>query len=280
MANIAENTEIQAALSSFMAERGQEPDAVAKKARVNILTLNAIQRGRFNGISEGDLRRVWSAIRPVAKATETIETANLSAVIHLCDKAKRHQLMVGITGDTGLGKTTALQAYCRRKNVFYVVYEKSMKPRQFFVALAGELGINYGGSIHEMVSHAADELNSLEKPLIIIDEAGKLPVTLLMYLHDLRNRTQTTCGIVLAGMPYFKENLTRWVGKQIEGASEFYGRVQLWHELQRPTRAEIKAICALHGITDPDKVKELQRHRDFRNLYNAILLEKVMSDQI
>ncbi|MFB9862725.1 AAA family ATPase [Rufibacter immobilis] len=276
MANLPENPELQRALSTYLSEQGIELAGMAKRAHVNVLTLEAILRGNFSHVSEADQRRIWHLVKPgTSEKAVIVDTANFSAITALCTSAKENQLMVGLIGDTGLGKTTGLEAYSRRRNVFYVLYQKSMKPRQFFVALCQQLGINYGGSIYEMVSHAADELNSLENPLVIIDEAGKLPVTLLMYLHDLRNRTERGCGYVLAGMPYFRQNLVKWVSKQVEGASEFNRRIQLWQELQRPTRSEVKAICALHGITEQNTVKNMQGHRDFGNLSNAILLEKL-----
>ncbi|MFB9862388.1 AAA family ATPase [Rufibacter immobilis] len=280
MANLPENLTIQTALIQYRAERQLDFAAVAKQARVRVDQLEKIERGNFEGIEEHRLMRLWQIINPAIYEQPVIETSNFNTVIKVCHAAQQHHLMVGLIGDTGLGKTTALNAYRRRANVFYVLYEKSMKPKQFFASLMQEMGINLKGSIHEMVKRAAHELNSLTNPLIVIDEAGKLPVTLLMYLHDLRNLSQGNAGIVLAGMPYFKVNMETWISKQKEGVSEFYRRVQLWQELQLPSKAEIRAICNLHGITDADTIKAMQRHRDFGNLSNAILLEKLMLNQL
>ncbi|WP_192821204.1 AAA family ATPase [Rufibacter sp. LB8] len=279
MANLPEKPTIQKALLDYRAERQLDIAAVAKQARVRVDQLEKIERGNFEGIEDYRLMRLWQLVNPAVYDEPVIETGNFNTVIKVCKAAQEHQLMVALIGDTGLGKTTSLMAYRRRPNVFYVLYEKSMNPKVFFISLMREMGINLKGSINDMVKRAAHELSILENPLIVIDEAGKLPVTLLMYLHDLRNQTQNTSGILLAGMPYFKVNLESWVSKQKEGASEFYRRVQLWQELQPPTRAEIKAICILHGITDPATVKNMQKFRDFGNLSNAILLEKLMLNQ-
>ncbi len=126
-----------------------------------------------------------------------------------------------------------------------------------------------------MLTRLAAELNAQASPLLIIDEAGKLTHQLSLYLHTLRDRTKSNCGIVLAGMPYFKTNLLKEVSRQKEGAAEFYRRINLWQGLKQPTNAEKKAVCEAHGVTDPETVRQLQRHQDFGNLTNALLLEKL-----
>ena len=186
--------------------------------------------------------------------------------------------MIGLIGDTGTGKTTALNTYALRKNVFYVAYDKTMKPKQFFISLLREMGIAFEGSINEMVNRISEELNTLSNPLVIVDEAGKITHTMILYLHVLRDKTYKNCGIVLGGMPYFKTNLIKFSNKEKEGYAEFYRRVNLWHSLNGLTRKEIEEVCALNGITDKDTLRELQSKKRFGELYNAILLQRIQSN--
>ena len=76
-------------------------------------------------------------------------------------------------------------------------------------------------------------------------------------------------------MYYFKFNLKKDVTRQKEGAAEFFRRVNLWLELQRPTRGEIKEVCEVYGVTDTDTVRAMQQYQDFGSLTNALLLEKL-----
>ena len=183
--------------------------------------------------------------------------------------------MIGITGDTGTGKTTALTTFATRKNVFYVSYDKTMKPKQFFTALLREMGIDFDGSINEMVNRIAEELNTIASTLVIIDEAGKITHTMILYLHVLRDKTVKNCGIVLGGMPYFKANLLKLSNKQKEGYAEFYRRVNIWHNLTGLSRTEIKSICEASGITEPETIRDMQANKRFGDLQNAILLHNL-----
>ncbi len=161
------------------------------------------------------LRKIWVK---VSEGEEMIIlTKDFAAVHQACNKARKNHLMIGITCDTGTGKTTALEVYSRQKHVFYVVYDKTMKAKQVFIQLLREMGIAFEGGIHDMVNMAADEINTLSKPVIIIDEAGKLTHNMILYLHVLRDKTIKNCGIVLAGMPYFHANILKNANKQKEG---------------------------------------------------------------
>jgi type II secretory pathway predicted ATPase ExeA len=186
--------------------------------------------------------------------------------------------MIGLTGDTGMGKTRSLESIKRGRNTFYVVFKKTMNARQFLSAILKELGIVFEGNKYDMVNRFAEELNVLPSPLLIVDEAGKLPHTVMQYLHDLRDYTLNNCGIVLAGMPYFEENLRKNARKQKEGCAEFLRRINLWHRMSGLSREEIEFVCAQHDITDKQTIKEFNGCKRFGDLLNQILLYRI--DQI
>jgi DNA transposition AAA+ family ATPase len=204
-----------------------------------------------------------------------VRTSNFEATFKICNDAKRHGKMIGIIGYTGAGKTTALSEYYRaKKDVYLVTCKKSMKPRQFFEKLLKQIGVTYTGTIYDMIEKASELLNSKPNPLLIIDEAGKLSPTLMLYIHDLRDNTMGHAGIVMAGVDYFKANLLKAVLKQKEGMPEFFSRVIMWYELRVINKGEIEAICSKNGLTDAATISELlkgeNRVKDYRELFNAI----------
>ncbi len=209
---------------------------------------------------------------------QVFETNDFSSVVTLCNRARRDNLMVGITADTGMGKTTALETYSKRKNVYYVVYDKTMKPKNFFIALLKQMGFDFEGTIHQMVNRIADELNAQSNPLIIVDEAGKINHTMILYLHVLRDKTIKNCGIVLAGMPYFKSNLIKFSNKEKEGYAEFFRRVNIWHTLTGLTKKETLLILDANGITDAETQKQLCYKKRFADLMNEIYLLHSIND--
>ena len=215
--------------------------------------------------------------KDIMEAVELFDTSDFSSIYSLCDRARKDKLLVGIAADTGMGKTTALTSYAKRKNVYYVRYEKMMKPRNFFISLLKEMGIDYEGSINDMVNRIIVELNQQESPLVIVDEAGKITHAMILYLHDLRDKTNKKAGIVLAGMPYFKNNLIKFSNKEKEGYSEFFRRINLWHTLNGLTRKEIQLILDAHGISDSETQKQFHYKKRFGDLMNEIYLLKYLN---
>ena len=277
MTNLPQKEQIREAINSYCKARGLSKSELANQLQISAATLSKVENRKWEDIDEKMWRKIWNRVQE-AIAAGLFSTAAFATCHKVCAAAQKHRFMIGITADTGIGKTTALTAYAMRKNVFYVVYDKTMKPRQFFVALLREMGISFEGSINEMVDRIADELNTLASPLLIIDEAGKITHTMILYLHVLRDKTQKNCGIVLAGMPYFRSNLVKFAGKQKEGFAEFLRRVNLWQELGELTPSEIRAICEHHGITDAEAVRDLRNKKRFGDLYNAILLYQLENE--
>ena len=185
--------------------------------------------------------------------------------------------MTGLIADTGNGKTTSLKAYSMRENVFFVTVDKTMNAKGFLRAILREMQIAFDGNAHDLMTRIAKELNSLDSPLLIIDEAGKLNHIMILYLHDLREYTLANCGIILSGMPYFQRNLKRMANKQKEGYAEFYRRINIWNELKGLSREETKLICQDHGITENLKTYQ---GLSFADLMNKILVEQVLTDKL
>lgn len=204
---------------------------------------------------------------------ELYQTKDLVSVINQCEFTQTQKFMTGLIADTGMGKSTSLKYYsANHDNVFLVTVDKTMNAKRLYTKILEALGVKFDGNIHDVMLKIAEELNSLENPLLIIDEAGKMNHVMMLYMHDLREYTRDNCGILLAGMPYFKKNLQKFADKQKEGCSEFLRRINIWHELQGLSLSETKFICNEHGIAD--NIKDYKGLR-FGDLMNKILLEQL-----
>lgn len=213
----------------------------------------------------------------VVNKIELYQTGDLLSVFRQCEMTQEHKLMTGLTADTGMGKTTSLRAFSTHDNVFMVTVGKTMNAKGLFLKILDTLGASFDGNIHEVMLRIAEELNSLENPLLIIDEAGKLNHVMTLYLHDLREYTKENCGILLAGMPYFKTRLVKMAEKQKEGCSEFLRRINIWHELEGLNRKEVEYICRSNGIETEFKHYYGLR---FGDLMNKILLEQITNGKL
>jgi DNA transposition AAA+ family ATPase len=209
----------------------------------------------------------------VANKFELYQTSDLQSVFHQCEFTKSNRFMTGLLADTGMGKTTSLKAYVSaNKNTFMVTVDKTMNAKRLYLKILATLGIQFDGNIHDVMLKIAAELNRMDSPLLIVDEAGKMNHVMMLYMHDLREYTRENCGILLAGMPYFKKNLQKFADKQKEGCSEFLRRINVWHELKGLSRKETEYVCRQSGITE--NIKEFYGLR-FGDLMNKILLKQL-----
>lgn len=261
--------EIRKALAEYKEKTEMSSNKLAVKIGVSSATLSHIENGNFDNISDEMFMKISNSIK--SEQWNIIKTINYETIQSVCNNAKKNHKMNVIIGYTGAGKTTGLKMFSRNsKNTFYVNCSKSMSPKQFFKKLLQEAGISYTGNIYEMIETVSQHLNSIKNPLIIIDEAGKISQTLLMYIHDLRNETMLSTGIVLAGVEYFKTNLEKAVNKQKEGMPEFYDRVFTWELLRTPNKAEIEAVSKANGVIDNNTIKEFYTIKNYRQLQNSI----------
>jgi len=246
---------------------------LAKKLKISGAVLTFIEQRQADKLSVEMLNSIIAALKP-GTGFEIVGTSNYNSIQNICVKTQAaHQLNV-IIGYTGAGKTVALTDYYRTtKNVYYMVCKNSMNRRQFLCAILAEMGVNFMGNVYDMVNKIVDLLNERPNTLLIIDEAGKVSTNVLLDMHDIRNATMYSAGILLAGCEYFKTNIDKAVTKEKIGYPEFHSRIVNWNVLNKPTRAEISAICQANGVTDETTIKELQRLSNYRLLYNAITNE-------
>lgn len=277
MTNLPEKIEIKNAINAFCAAKAISRNELAIQIDVSGATLSNIVNDKWANIDNSMWFKIWNHVR-ANHVAKLFTTSDYTAISDLCNNAKHRHYMSGLIADYGMGKTTALKMYARQENVFYIYYDVNMKPKNFFYELGKQLGYDYDANVYDQVKKAVDTLNTLNNPLIIIDEASKLTDKMLMTLHVLRDKTINNCGIVLAGMPYFKSNLIKFANKQKTGISEFLSRVMIWHELSGLKPAEIEMICAAYGIADKKEVARLKSFKKFRDLSNEILLHSTLNN--
>lgn len=275
MTKLSEKEEIRLAIIEYKEAKGISQNALALQINgVSSAILSHIGAGKFDGISDEIFRKIKNKLSEITRVG-LFNTTAFDTGLRVCKSAQENHFMLGLIAEAGTGKTTLLTSYSMRKNVFYLEYNHTMKPRQFYVCLLREMGIDFESNLYEMLNMIADELNSMENPLIIIDEAGKMVPAMILSLHVLRNKTMKGCGILLAGVPSFRENLKKFARKGKEGYAEFLSRIGQWQELDILSRIEIKAICEANGITDAETLKEMYKKNRFRALQDAIIFHKI-----
>ena len=265
-------------ISTYCDQKGMSRAELAVKIGVSPSVLSAIENGKKSSVSGAMARKILAAISTAGPGV-LFDTRDFSTMFKACNFARRERAMVGVIGDTGTGKTTAMRAYMEaNRNTYAVTFEKSMNPRRFFAALLREMGVSYEGGVNDMVSRAAEEINKAEGPLITIDEAGKMTHPVMLHLHDLREKTQGNCGVVLVGMPYFRANLEKAASRGKEGAAEFLRRINVWFAFRGLSRDEAVFVAKNGGVTDETDLVRFSVMKRFCDITNEILLLKAMEE--
>jgi len=210
------------------------------------------------------------------KKDPILQTDNYVTIFNTCKDALVNQKMIAIIGAPGYGKTTALGSFKKefQENTVIIKAQKSMSPKIFFSTILNIYGDEKYTStmnLNRCIYNAAELFNSEQyNKLLIIDEAGKFSPPMLEYMHEFRDLTLFSTGIVLAGVDYFKSNLEHWTEQNRVGIPEVYSRINSWQCLKAPTIREIAAIVKSYGIEDEGFVRAHRHVNDYRILVNRI----------
>lgn len=276
MENLGIRQEAKTLLKNYLETKKLSKVKLAKKIGISHAVLTYVTQEQWDNVSDEMLYKIVNALKVNNETYRIIKTANYNTIFNMCEKAQKWHHMYGLIGCAGSGKTTALKRfYEANRNVFYVECKHTMNRKQFFAAILKELGINFTGTVYDMVTRIEEEFNILESPLLIIDEAGKLSHNLILDLHDLRNATMNSLAIVLAGCEYFKDNLEKGVQKDKQGIPEFYGRVVQWQILGTPTKKEVEAICNINNVDIENMTKRI--YPNFREVYNDVSSQFILN---
>jgi len=205
-----------------------------------------------------------------------LTTGNYNTIQSVCNEALSNSKFIGIVGYPGAGKTTSLVAFAEDKpNVYYVRAAASMPAKEFYRNILFEMGVegkDIGLSLHDMIKDISYRLNyNTSRKLIIVDEAGKFKPKFLEYIHELRDNTERTTGIIFAGPDYFKSNIESWKNRGVTGIPEVYRRINHWETLDPPTKDELRAFCHRFNINDESFIEELFQNTDnFGDAINRI----------
>jgi hypothetical protein len=127
--------------------------------------------------------------------------------------------------DCGIGKTFSAKYLARTlKNVFYVDAKQAKTKQQFIRLIAKTIGIDEAGKYSDVKNNLKYYLQILEKPLIIIDDAGYLEYNAHMELLELVDATENICGWYQIGDDSLQEKIERGINSKKVGYRAMFSR--------------------------------------------------------
>lgn len=130
----------------------------------------------------------------------------------LCDKAD-------------IGKTETAKHYARNnRHVVYVDCSQVKTKQKLVRYIAAEFGLDNTGKYAEVYADLVYYLQTLNTPLIILDEGGDLAYDAFLELKALWNATERSCGWYMMGADGLKQKIQRAVDNKKVGYAEFFSR--------------------------------------------------------
>ncbi len=134
---------------------------------------------------------------PVTKTEKTEVYEYLHEMLDLCQQHSAGRIFVDIAD---LGKSFAAKDYIlNRENAFYVQCDQHKGRTEFIRALARATGASTRGSLKDVYRDTIYMIQSMDKPVIVLDEAGDLAYTAFLEIKAYWNALEGCCGWLMMG---------------------------------------------------------------------------------
>ncbi len=192
----------------------------------NLFKKNWLKNGSLIGINKWvRFARVVGFSKHSDMDWVTAETEVYTYINNQLSACQRESLTAILVDEAGIGKTWACKAYQRRnKAVFYIDGSVNGTKNSFIRALGRAVGVGDHGKVEDVLNDTIYALESMDKPLIILDEAGDLDNKTFLVLKRIYNALETVCGFYMVGADGLKHRLERGIRNKKLGYVELFSR--------------------------------------------------------
>jgi hypothetical protein len=188
---------------------------------------------------------------------------NYKRIQSLCKDAQHNHRLLAVAGNTGLGKTTAVKIYASKNaNSYYTLATVTMGRKEFLTAIQRSIGLDVDGSLHKRIYAIINRLKTIENPLLILDDCGKLNDGCIRLIQVLFDELEGHLGLVLTGTEAFKSYIVKMASKDKMGFRELKRRVGFWQPMMELTIQVISQFAKGYGIEDKAALDYLQKNCD------------------
>jgi hypothetical protein len=196
-----------------------------------------INKAIWNRIQKGDYDKVLSEVKWTTlarragiplKAEREWQKADtpvfqfITAQLERCQEKSLCSLLCDLTD---IGKSFATAYYAKtHKNAVYVDCSLVKSKQRFIRFIAKGFGIDHTGKYADVFDDLVFYLKTLDRPLIIIDEAGDLQYEAFLELKALYNATEYQCAFYMTGADGLKAKMERAIDNKKVGYAEIFSR--------------------------------------------------------
>lgn len=169
-------------------------------------------------------RRLGLALRP-DEEWKAVETATYLYIKEQLEACQEQSLSGLLCDEPNIGKTFTARIYAKtHPHVAYIDCSQVKTKRQLIRQIAREVGLAGSGKYHDLYYDLIYCLQTMDKPLIVLDEAGDLQYEAFLELKALWNATEGCCGWYMMGADGLRAKIRRNIACEKVGYTEIFSR--------------------------------------------------------
>ncbi len=218
-------------LAAIKANRANYPSDAKHAASLGITTsvYSAVKNGQTDRIlSDANwisiARKLGVSLRGEIewKAAKTPTYQFITAQLEACQSSGISAILCDLPN---IGKTFTARHYVKtRPNAIYIDCSQVKTKLKLVRKIAAEFGVDSKGRYSDVYEDLVYYLGSIDRPLIILDEAGDLQYEAFLELKALWNATERCCAWYMMGADGLKEKINRSIECKKVGYTEMLSR--------------------------------------------------------
>lgn len=200
------------------------------------------------------------------------DTGTFITITTALDLCKNNGIWQVLCDRPGIGKTYAARYYAdhSKESVVYVDCSLCLSKSEFIMELARQLGVDYAGTYARTWRDATDALLLIDRPLLILDEFGDVPDSVITLLKSLYNKADMgdhlALGVYMIGADNLNKRMIDGRKKKKPSYAEFWSRFDdsvntlNFSETREAFKDELKEEIGL--IVDANLPPELAAERE------------------
>ncbi len=180
----------------------------------------------------------------------TVETPVFIYITQQLEDCQQESLSKILCDLPNIGKSHTAKVYAARtKNAVYIDCSLCKSKNKLLKTIAQEFGLIKRGKYEDLLEDLCYYINSLESPLIILDEAGDLQYEAFLELKGLWNATEGNCGWYMLGATGLRAKIDKSIEHEKQGYEELFSRFGDDYGFVIPRESEERKKYMLVNVT-------------------------------
>lgn len=226
------STEFRRKVSEAILQKRQRfsgsDSAFAKQLDIHPSIYNRIKKGETEGVLSNDKWLMIGREENVTLKANNWKIARTEVYNQIEDNlafCKEFSKAMILVDQWGIGKTESAKHIIKTmEDAFYLDCSQAKTKQLFIRSLAKTVGLDNKGRYVDVKQSLKYYLNLLEKPLIVLDDAGDLEYPAFLELKELWNGTENQCGFYMIGDDSLQAKISKGLEKQKVGYGAIFSR--------------------------------------------------------